>query len=97
MFKYNKDEVKSIRDLPALKVGYSNLFEELGFNVDFPGIEVDFDTWWKREYVKDQGSPDPDRPVVYYKYLDAFGVEKTVYHINKINLKAKIKTEEFKN
>lgn len=96
MFNYDKDEVRSIRDLPALKIGYSNLFEEIGFNVDFPGVEVDFTSWWKKEYIEDYGSPDPDRPVVYYKEENSFGVMKTFYHINKMNLKAKIKDEEFK-
>ncbi|KAJ2488710.1 hypothetical protein IWW37_004581 [Coemansia sp. RSA 2050] len=94
MFNYDRDEVKSIRDLPNFKLAYSDLCEELGFNVEFPVKEVTADQFWTKFYIIDVGPSDPKHPIMMYRDKLRNGSEKLAYYINKTTLKAMMRTDK---
>ncbi|KAJ2354431.1 hypothetical protein GGH92_000037 [Coemansia sp. RSA 2673] len=93
---YGKDEVRSLSELPELKIAYSDLSDELMFRTDFPVKEVTYEEYWNKIYIPEVGPRNHMEPIVMYRYRTTGGKLITRYHINKKNLKELMKTGEHK-
>ncbi|KAJ1946726.1 hypothetical protein GGF37_000981 [Kickxella alabastrina] len=96
MMRYDKDEIKSINDLPELRIAYTDLVEELRYNTDFPIKDENIDLYWNKLHIQDVGPPDHTAPVIRLSHKQPSGKERITYVVNRTTLKAMIRTEEYR-
>ncbi|KAJ1767225.1 hypothetical protein LPJ74_005493 [Coemansia sp. RSA 1843] len=94
MGEYDEENVRSIGDLPDLKLAYTDLSTTLDFDNDFPVKEIGCDEYWSKYHATGTGPNDYRHPIMYYKEKQPGGKIKESYQVNRTTLKQMIRKED---